>query len=170
MSLDQDNVIQDEIAAKARRAAARASAGGNVAKAAFLSTIQGARTPGEKAVVFGSLLGFIAFFLPWVTVFGTAAATGLFIALHLSLWLWLYPLSMLFCFGASWMLLAGNAKKRILTARWFILIGAFWLAPTLATITNELSGAAGFGLYITAIASAAILVGGLLQISSYLKD
>jgi hypothetical protein len=65
---EQEETLKEQVAAKAKRAATMAAATGNVAKGAFLSTMKGATTVGEKAVVFGSLVGILAFFLPWASV------------------------------------------------------------------------------------------------------
>src|SRR5690242_1449229 len=90
--------IEEQMAEKARYAASVAAASGNIAKNAFLSTVTGARTFGDRAVVFGALAGVLAFFLPWFTLFGVASASGLRAALDASWVFWLYPASMVACF------------------------------------------------------------------------
>lgn len=165
----QEDIIQEQVSAKAKQAASAAAATGNIVKVAFLSTISESRTVGEKAVVFGSLTGLVAFFLPWLTVLGTFSGSGLRAALYLSALFWLYPASMVFSFVMSWFLLNAAPKKRILAARWFILVGTLWAGPGVLAISNELSGAAGIGLYLATMAAAAILIGGILQISECIK-
>jgi hypothetical protein len=163
-----DQIRQDELAAKAREVAARAAVGGNVAKTAFLSTIKGATSVGDKMIVFGSLVGLVAFFLPWATL-GPASLSGLGLAKEVNL-TWLFPLSMIACFVSCWLLLNASATKHILAARWFIVIGTLWFAPALLSVTNVFSGSAGFGLYVAGGAVAAIMLGGVLQIGTYLKE
>lgn len=71
------DIIQEQVVQKAILAVNVAAATGNVAKAAVMKTITGAVTFGEKAVVLGAIAGFIAFFLPWVSLLGTVSASGL---------------------------------------------------------------------------------------------
>ena len=61
----QEKIIKEQVAAKAQYAASVAAASGNVAKDAFMATVNGATTVGDKAVVFGAIVGVISFFLPW---------------------------------------------------------------------------------------------------------
>jgi hypothetical protein len=164
-----EEMLKEQVAARAKQAANMAAATGSVAKGAFLSTLKGANTLGEKAVVFGSLAGIVAFFLPWAAVLGTMAVSGWSLAVHGSAWAWLYPISMVAVFVMSWFLLKSDARKRILAARWFLVIGTLWCAPGLVLVSNILSGAAGIGMYLGTVAAGAILVGGLLQISDSTK-
>jgi hypothetical protein len=161
--------IKEQMATKAKQAATVAAASGNMMKGAFLSTITGAKTTGERAAVFGSLAGLVAFFLPWITEGGTLSESGLWLALHTSNLFWLYPVSMVVCFGMAWFLLNADAKKRIVAARWLIVIGTLWLAPGLASICNVFSAMAGVGTYVATASGAAILLGGFLQITDCLK-
>ena len=98
MERTQEQIIQDQVSEKARQAAAVAAATGNVAKSAFVAVFSEAKTVGEKALVFGALAGFVAFFLPWISFLGTVSASGLRAALDASWVFWLHPLSMVVCF------------------------------------------------------------------------
>jgi hypothetical protein len=162
--------LQEQVAAKAQFAANVAAATGNAAKQKFLATITDAKSAGEKAVVFGSLLGLVSFFLPWVTILGTVSGSGLRAALDASAVFWLHPISMIACFAMSSFLTKAEPKKRILAARWYIIIGTLWFGPGVAAVTNMLSGAVGFGLYLAICAAGAILLGGMLQISERLQE
>jgi hypothetical protein len=159
--------LKVELAAKTRHVAARAAAGSRVAKSAILAPISGATTIGEKAVVFGSVAGFCAFFLPWLTP-GPFSGSGLQGAGTFA-WIWLLPLSVIGCFVSSWLLSESPAPKRILAARWFIVIGMFWFTPGVMILSNVRVGVPGFGLYLASLAAASILAGGVLQISAYLN-
>jgi hypothetical protein len=160
-----EELLQEQAAAKAKKAASTAMAIGSVFKTVFLSTITGSKTTGGKAVVFGSLAGLISFFLPWISLAGT---TGWGCARELS-GFWLYPASMISCFVLSWFLVDATPHKRIRTARWFIVVGTLWTGPGIAALFNAVSGFAGFGIYAATASVAAILIGGLLQISEQLK-
>jgi len=170
MERTQEQVIQDQVAETAKYAASVAVASGKVVKASFMATITGAKTIGEKAVVFGALAGLVAFFLPWISFLGTVSASGLRAALDGSAVFWLQPLSMLTCFLLSASNKDSDSKKRILAARWYIVIGTLWFGPGVAAVCNVFSGAIGFGGYLTTAAAGAILLGGVLQISTYLVD
>src|SRR3982750_2253194 len=122
----QEDIIKEQVAAKAKQAASVAAASGNVVKGAFLATITESKTVGEKAVVFGSLAGIVSLFLPWASLLGTVSASGLSLALNASAWFWLFPASMVVCFLTAWHLISGAPEKRILAARWFIVIGTLW--------------------------------------------
>jgi hypothetical protein len=165
----EQEIIQNQVSERAKYAASVAAASGNVAKDAFMKTVSEAKTIGEKAVVFGALVGIVSFFLPWITLFGTLSGSGLRIALDASAWFWLYPVSMILCFVTSSFNKAADVKKRILGARWYIVIGAVWFAPGVAAVCNAFSGAVGFGGYLATAAAGAILIGGLLQISERLE-
>jgi predicted phage tail protein len=165
-----EQIIQDQVAEKAKQAAAVAAATGTVAKDAFLGVLTGAKTFGDKAVVFGALAGFVAFFLPWITLFGAVSASGLRLALDASWVFWLYPLSMIVCFLMSGFLRSAVPKRRILAARWFIVIGTLWFGPGVAAVCNVFSGAVGFGGYLVTAAAGAILFGGILQINERLAE
>ena len=118
----EQEIIQDQVAEKAKYAASVAAASGNVAKDAFMKTVSGAKTIGEKAVVFGALIGIVSFFLPWITLFSARCLeAGLRIALDASAWFWLYPVSMILCFVTSSFNKAADVKRGILGARWYIV-------------------------------------------------
>ena len=170
MELSQEQIIQDQVAQKAKQAASVAAATGNVAKDAFLATLSAARTIGDKAVVFGSLAGLVAFFLPWITILGTISGSGLHAAIQISAVFWLHPLSMATCFLMSSINKAAHPKKRILAARWYIVIGTIWFGPGVAAVCNVLAGAVGFGGYLATASAGAILLGGILQIKERLAD
>ncbi len=165
MEQTQEQIIQDQIAQKAKYAASVAAASGTVAKDAFMNTVSAARSTGEKAVVFGALAGLVAFFLPWITLFGTVSASGLRAALDGSWVFWMYPLSMVACFLMFAATKTADARKRILSARWYIVIGTLWFGPGAAAVCNAFSGVVGFGGYLATASAGAILLGGLLQIS-----
>ena len=166
----QEELIKEQVSAKAKCAASVAAASGTVAKEAFMGTVNGARTTGEKAVVFGALAGVVAFFLPWVSFLGTLSVSGLRAAIDLSSTIWLHPLSMIICFLIFAFNKESDVKKRILGARWYIVVGAVWFAPGVAAVCNAFSGAVGIGGYLATASAGAILLGGLLQISERLDD
>jgi hypothetical protein len=166
----QEEIIKEQVSEKAKYAASVAAASGNVAKDAFMATVRGATTVGDKAVVFGALVGVVSFFLPWITLFGTLSGSGLRIALDGSAWFWLYPLSMILCFVMSSFLKSADTKKRILAARWYIVIGTLWFGPGVAAVCNAFSGVVGVGGYLVTASAGAILLGGVLQISERLDD
>jgi hypothetical protein len=166
----QEQIIQDQVTEKARYAASVAAASGNVAKDAFVNTVSAARSTGEKAVVFGALAGILAFFLPWITLFGTVSASGLRAALDGSWVFWMHPLSMVACFLMFAATKTADAKKRTLAARWYIVIGTLWFGPGAAAVCNAFSGVVGFGGYLATASAGAILLGGLLQISDRLSE
>jgi hypothetical protein len=170
MERTQEQVIQDQVAEKAKYVASFAAASGNVVKDAFLSTVSGAKTIGEKAVVFGALAGVGAFFLPWITLFGTLSGSGLRLAIDGSAVFWIHPASMIVCFLMSSFLKNADAKKRILGARWYIVIGTLWFGPGVAAVCNVFSGAVGFGGYVATASAGAVLIGGLVQISEQLQN
>jgi|HubBroStandDraft_4_1064222.scaffolds.fasta_scaffold227175_2 hypothetical protein len=60
----------------------------------------------------------------------------------------------------SSVLMKTEPKKRILAARWYVIIGTLWFGLGVAAITNIMSGAAGFGLYLAIAAAGAVLFGG----------
>src|SRR5947207_5774889 len=157
MSPKTQEEIQEQVSAKAKYAATVAAASGNVAKDAFMSTVSGAKTVGEKAVVFGALAGVIAFFLPWITLFGTLSGSGLRIAIDGSGVFWLHPTSMIACFIMSSFLKNAEPKKRILAARWYIVFGTLWFAPGVAAVCNVFSGVICFGGYLATISAGAVL-------------
>ncbi len=165
----QQEIIQDQVAEKAKYAAAVAAASGNVVKQSFMATVTGAKTFGERAVVFGALAGFVAFFLPWVSFLGTVSASGLRCALDASWVFWLHPFSMIVVFVTSAFLRDADTKKRILASRWFVVIGTLWFGPGLAAVCNVFSGVIGFGGYLATASAGAILLGGILQISGGLN-
>jgi predicted benzoate:H+ symporter BenE len=76
---------------------------------------------------------------------------------------------MLCSFLACSFFVNAGPKKRIMSAAYFILVGGFWSGPGILLITTSLSGAAGIGLYLATAASAAIVIGGLLQVSDNLN-
>jgi hypothetical protein len=166
----QEELIKEQVTAKAQYAASVAAASGNVAKDAFINTIKGATTVGDKAVVFGALVGVVSFFLPWITLFGVAAASGFGAAIGASWVFWLHPLSMIACFVLASFSKEADIRKRILGARWYIVIGAVWFVPGVAAVCNAFSGAVGFGGYLATASAGAILLGGMLQISERLAD
>lgn len=166
----EQEIIQDQVSEKAKYAASVAAASGNVAKDAFMKTVSGAKTIGEKAVVFGALVGIVSFFLPWITVLGTLSGSGLLMAFNVSWVFWLHPLSMIACFVLASFSKEADVKKRILGARWYIVIGAVWFVPGVAAVCNAFSGAVGFGGYMATASAGAILLGGMLQISERLED
>ena len=166
----QEEILKEQVAAKAKQAASVAAASGNVVKGAFLATITESKTVGEKAVVFGSLAGIVSFFLPWASLLGTVSASGFLLARQASAWFWLYPASMAICFLTAWHLINAAPEKRILAARWFMVVGTLWFAPALVLISNVFSGAAGFGMYMVTASAGALLVGGLLQISDRVRE
>jgi hypothetical protein len=169
MDKTKQEIIQEQVGEKAKHAATVVAATGSVAKNAFMSTVVGAKSTGEKAVVFGALVGFVAFFLPWITLFGALSGSGFRIASDLSGLFWLHPISMIVCFVLSAFLKDADSKKRILAARWYIVIGTLWFTPGLAAVTNMLSGAVGFGGYLATCGAGAILVGGILQVGERLQ-
>ena len=164
MERTQQDIIQDEVTEKAKHAATLAAASVNVAKNAFVSTVSSAKTVGEKAVVFGALGGIVAFFLPWITILGTASFSGFRAAIDESVMFWLYPISMVGCFLMSSFSKHSDQQKRILGARWYVVIGTLWFGPGLAAVCNAFSGAVGFGGYVATAAAGSILLGGFLQI------
>lgn len=161
--------IQNQVAHAARYAAGVAVASGAVAKNAFLASITEAKTIGERAVVFGALVGLVAFFLPWFTLFGTLSSSGLRAALDASWVFWLQPLSMVACFLMWSFNQSADSKKRILAARWYIVIGTLWFAPGIAAICNVFSGVVGFGGYLATASAGAILLGGVIQVTERLQ-
>ena len=169
MERTQEQIIQDQVSEKAKYAASVAAASGNVAKDAFMNTVNGAKTTGEKAVVFGALAGVVAFFLPWMTFFG-ASGSGLRAATEGSWVFWLHPASMILCFLLAAFNKEADVRKRILGARWYVVVGTLWFGPGLAAVCNAFSGVVGFGGYLATAAAGAILLGGLLQISERLDD
>jgi hypothetical protein len=164
MEQTQEQIIQAQVSEKAKQVAAVAAATGNIAKNAFMATLTGATTVGDKAVVFGALAGLLAFFLPWADLLGTVAVSGLRAAIHISDFFWLYPLSMVACFLMSSFNNHADAKKRILAARWYIVIGTLWFGPSVAAVCNTRSGAVGVGGDLVTISAGMILLGGVLQI------
>jgi hypothetical protein len=163
-------VLQEQAPAKTQFAPNVAAAAGNVAKQKFLTTtIAEAKSVGERAVVFGSLVGMVSFFLPWVPILGTDSGSGLRAPLDVSSVFWLNSLSMLVCFVMSSVLIKTEPKKRILAARWYVIIGTLWFGLGVAAITNTMWGALGFGVYLAITASGTVLVGGMLQISEQLQ-
>lgn len=169
MEKTKQELIQDQVGEKAKHAATVVAATGTVAKDAFMATLMGAKSTGEKAVVFGAIAGFVAFFLPWITLFGALSGSGLRIANDVSAVFWLHPISMILCFLISSFLKNADSKKRILAARWYIVIGTLWFAPGVAAVINILSGAVGFGGYLATVAAGAIMVGGIVQIGERLE-
>ena len=170
MELTQEQIIQNQVAEKARHAATVASATGSLAKNAFLATITRATTVGDRAVVFGTMAGFVSFFLPWISFLGTVSASGLRAAIEASWVFWLHPLSMVACFLMFSFNKEAEAKKRILAARWYIVIGTLWFGPGVAALCNVFSGAVGIGGYLATASAGAILLGGVLQISERLSN
>jgi hypothetical protein len=170
MTPTQEQIIQERVAQKAQQAAAVAAATGNVMKTSFMATVTEAKTIGEKAVVFGALAGLVAFFLPWLSVLGTVSVSGLRAALDASWVFWLHPVSMVVCFLMFAFNKAADPKKRILAARWYIVIGTLWFGPGVAALCNVFSAAVGFGGYLVTASAGAILLGGVLQISERLHD
>ena len=160
-------IVQERIAERTKCVGNVAIASASVAKQSFLSTIRRAETFGERAVTFASLTGLLAFFLPWASVFGAISGSGLDLASHVSAWFWLYPVSMVACFVMMAMRSIG-ADTRIRTARWFILIGTAWMAPSLFAMSGLLSGTLSIGWYVATASAAAILLGGFIQISEQL--
>jgi hypothetical protein len=104
-----------------------------------------------------------------VTLLGTLSGSGLRIALDGSALFWLYPISMILCFVMSSFLKNADAKKRILAARWYIVIGTLWFGPGVAAVCNALSGVVGIGGYLVTASAGTILFGGVLQISERLN-
>jgi len=156
----QEQIIQDQVTERAIQAATIAAATGNVAKNAFMATITGAKTIGDKAVVFGALAGLAAFFLPWITLLGTLSVSGLYLALNASWVFWLHPLSMIVCFIMFSFNKSADSNKRILAARWYMVIGTLWFGPGVAAVCNVFSAAVGLGGYLAALAAGAILCNG----------
>jgi hypothetical protein len=165
----QEELLKEQVAARAKQTANVAAATGNIAKTAFLSTIKGATTVGEKVVVFGSLAGFIGFFLPWASILGTVGASGWTLAKEASAWFWIFPVCMIATFVISGFLNDADPKKRILVARWFVVLGSLLSLPGAIMVVNIFSGAIGIGGYLVTAAAACILGGGLLQISDAVK-
>ena len=169
MDLTQEQIIQDQVAEKARHVATVASATGSLAKNAFLETITRATTVGEKAVVFGAMAGFVSFFLPWITLLGLVSTNGFSAALNLSWVFWLHPLSMVACFLMFSFNKGADSKERILAARWYIVIGTLWFGPGVAAVCTPAAGPVGIGGYLATASAGAILLGGILQISERLS-
>jgi len=173
----QEDLVREQMAAQAARAAAvagataaAAGATATVVKDSVVVTLKSAKSTGEMAVVFGSVVGLVAFFLPWVGAFGRSAS-GFTLAREASAFLWLFPLSLCTCFFVSFLNINAPPRQRILRARWLMLTGAFWssLALTAAFAGNVLGGVATFGLWITLLAVLAVTAGAAMQIAEKLR-
>lgn len=160
-----EDLIREQIAARATRAAAVAGSTASLIQTSVLQTLRSAGTPGEKAVVFASLTGLVAFFLPWAGASGSSIS-GFGLARQASGLLWLLPVSLGGTFFLSYLNIKSTPGHRILRARWFLLIGAFWAAISLlATVAGQsLFGVASVGLYLTLLSTAALAAGGFMQI------
>ena len=119
--------------------------------------------------MYGAMAGFVSFFLPWISFLGTVSASGLRAAIEASWVFWLHPLSMVTCFLMFSFNKDAESKKRILAARWYIVIGTLWFGPGVAAVCNVFSGVVGFGGYLATASAGAILLGGVLQISERLN-
>ena len=162
--------IREWIAAGAGRVAAvvRPLAGSIWSAAA--ATVRGARYPGERALVYGSITGLASFFLPWMTVFG-GVHSGLGLARFTSKVVWLLPVSMILVFVFSWRNLEGRPGARILRSRWCILAGTLW--ATLAIIAVAVGRMIGplstrWGIWLMFLGSALVAGGGILEIGESL--
>jgi hypothetical protein len=163
----REDVIRERIAAGTARAGAFAGATAGVVGASMAQTFRSARTLGEKTVLAASLLGLVAFVMPWFSAFGEAAS-GLGIARQATV-LWLLPLSLVVCLFLSYMNVGATRRRRTLRARWFILIGGVWSTASIMGIFvgRQLFGIAAFGLYATFVFVAGLVVGGFLQIRDH---
>lgn len=164
----QEDIVRERVAAGATRATAFASTTASVVQRSVLQTFQGAVSVGERAVVFATIVGMVAFPLPWVSAFGSGVS-GFSLARDAAGLLWLLPISLLGCFFLSYLNVGSTRRRRLLRARWFLLVGTFWATVALlATVLGrQLFGVAAVGLYLTLLSSAAIAVGGFLQIGDH---
>lgn len=156
----------DPVDAAAAQASAKAKATALLVRDSVVRTLQAAATPGEKVALFGAVVGVFAFFLPWADAFGESI-TGFGAAKQASTALFLLPISMVGVCFVSYLNLKASRRDRVLRARWFTVIGAFWCGiALLATLAGRsLFGVASSGLYVTLAASAAVTLGGILQIA-----
>lgn len=163
--------MRARVASAAARTSAAAEATASVIQHSVLQTFRAAGTGAEKAVVFASTAGVVAFFLPWFGGFG-GSASGFAMAQQVSGLLWVLPLSFGTCFFLSYLNIKAAPRQRALRARWFLFLGSFWVAVVLlATVAGRsLFGIAAIGLYLTLVSTAAIAVGGFMQIGETLGD
>jgi hypothetical protein len=159
-------IFQEQLHAKTQQAANLARAGGQAAHQAALATWQDAKTIGEKMVLVGAILGIVSFFLPWYSVSAflvTASGSGFTLARQGRSVLWFFPIMMAVAVFLSWLHLHSDASKKILGARWLILIGAAWAWDWFtALISSDVT--IGFGGYVAAVASFLVLIGGITQV------
>lgn len=171
------NTPQEQFEQRARAMASRAAHGGKGVHQAALATWKGANTVAEKMLIGGGIVGIISFFLPWISgsFFGASIAiSGLEVARRGQTAYWLFPVMMAAALLLGWLNLQGDPKKRILNARWLILIGAAWAWIWVNTFLaanseNAVSAGVGFGGYLSFLASLLVLISGIMQIQENIR-
>jgi hypothetical protein len=163
--------VREHLAESTTRVANVAGATAQVVGASVAATFRSAVTLGERLVVYGSLTALVAFVLPWMDTLGVSMS-GMGLANQVSAGIWLFPLSSLGMFFLSYLNVRAQPRDRILRARWFIACGAFWFAVSLfLTLAGRgFFGVASIGLYLTALSTAALAVGGILQVADNLRS
>ncbi len=166
----QQEIVQEQLEANARRAAAAAKAGSAATQQAILATWKGAQTTAERLVLVGGVLGILSFFLPWMSIsffFASAGGSGWQLARSGMSVLWLFPVTMALCLFLAWLNLHSDGKKRILVARWYIALGAAWGWLFVANFLT-VNGSLLVGGFLVTAASFTVLVGGILQVRDQL--
>ena len=147
---------------------------------------------GEKIMAVGAIVVLISFFMPWMSV-GLQSANG--ISVGQSFWyIYLIPLSAVFSIILLPLSQEAGWQKKVLLSRWQIVIGAVWATVSLLAIVsiNKImsaiqamtsgfggmfgapqtpSAGVGFGLYLIALGSLALIIGAfILQKEALLKN
>ncbi len=147
-------------------------------------------TRGEKIMVVGAFVAFIAFFLPWISVSGKYV-NGPKIGSE-TWYVYLLPLSMLVSVALIYFTQGATTNCKVLIASWQIVIGALWssisllLVIAVRTIINAMqevmggfgaflgagspSANTGVGIYLVIAGSIAIVVGAFKLQSGLLRD
>lgn len=166
-SQTREDALRDAIAARAFQAGRLAGTATSVARGAVVETFRAAVSLGERAVLYGSVLGMVAFLMPWFGASGSdmASVSGFEMARE-SAFLWFLPGSLAASSLQSFMNIKAKPHRRVLVARWFVLLGSFWTSLALvATLAGRaLFGIAALGLYLTLLAVTMVMIGGMLQI------
>jgi hypothetical protein len=160
------DAFQEQLQAKTKKAADLAKSGSKAAHKAALATWEGAKTTAERFVLIGGALGIVSFFLPWYAVhlfIFSASGSGLALANAGKTSYWLFPIMMAAVLLLSWLHLHSDPSKRILNARWYIVVGACWTWEFASTAISSGPGVIAIGGLGAMIAAVLILLGGVFQ-------
>ncbi len=146
---------------------------------------------GEKLVAIGAIVGFISFFLPWLSLDKNVAKNmdlqETMSGQYLGGWIWLLPILMLVSLTFLYFSIGAPAKTKIKYSAYHILIGTIfatmgivlmalmsrvekWFLESVNQYGKETIFSFGIGTWLLILGSLAIIVGAFLNQRENLKE